>query len=170
MTPITDVFIDIDGVLADFMGRYREIYGRQDHPSKNKENQFNKDNFRNFVETEQFKYLEPLSDSYIGISALYNMRERVNVALLGSIGYIDYYETLVEQKLYWLRLHNITVPAIFVPGKRYKQLWSAPNRLLIDDTLVNCEQWIDKGGIAIHHKNWVDTLLDIKQNCDGYYI
>jgi len=169
-TRIHEVYVDIDGVLADFLNKYKQLYGEKDHPSKNKEREFNRNNFKDFVENEYFRDLCPMPDIYPGLKGLENINDRINVSLLGSIGYAEYFETMVSQKLYWLRNNGIEFPAIFVPGKMYKKLWAGPNRLLIDDTAVNCQEWIDNGGIAIKHVSWVETLLAIKQDYDGYHI
>jgi hypothetical protein len=166
---IQSVFVDIDGVFADFAGRYKSLYGEKDHPSKNKEKEYNRNNFANFIETEQFKTVDAMPDIDIGLDILKIINGSINVSLLGSVGYIEAFEQVVSQKLYWLETHDINFPAILVPGKRYKRLWAGPGKLLIDDTLSNCEDWIKAGGIAIHHKNWTDTILRFEFWPHGVY-
>lgn len=173
-TKIEEIFVDMDGCLCDFLKRYRELYPERDHPSNNKEKEFNRENFKNFVETEQFRNLDPMPDFHQGRSFLETINDDYNgvfpISILGSIGYIDYMETMVDQKMDWLRKNDIWFPAIFVPGKKYKKSYAGPGRLLIDDTLINCQEWEAKGGIAIHHTSWADTIDKISWvPIFGYY-
>jgi hypothetical protein len=169
---VEEIFVDVDGVLASFYERYRELYSELDHPSKNKEKEYNRSNFSDFIERQEFRNLSPMPDMYEGIEFLYHIlafHHTLPISILGSVGYIDCFETMVEQKMYWLRKHDIHFPSIFVAGKKLKKSYAGPGRLLIDDTLVNCQEWGVKGGIAIHHSSWEKTISKLELCYSGVY-
>jgi hypothetical protein len=67
-----------------------------------------------------------------------------------------------EQKIEWLKNHNIEFPVNLVPGKRLKRNFSNQNSLLIDDTAQNIDQWREEGGIGILHTDALTTIGILK--------
>ena len=62
----------------------------------------------------------------------------------------------------WLQTHGITFTPNFVPGKKYKYKYAAPDKIIIDDTESVIEDWRKAGGIGILHKDWPTTLAILK--------
>ena len=63
----------------------------------------------------------------------------------------------------WLQKNAITFNPIFVPGSRLKKAYAKPDTIIIDDTEIVIDDWREAGGIGIWHKNWPDTLVQLRQ-------
>jgi hypothetical protein len=155
---ITGIYLDMDGVIADFVKRYKEMYHMEPKEAENKK-QFDKF-FDEFIATSQFAKLDLMPSAMDGITFLRKLN--IPTQILSSTANQERYEDISNQKLIWLQTYGITFNAIFVPGKRLKQQYAAPDKIIIDDTLSVIEQWKAAGGIGIHHKNWQDTLAILK--------
>lgn len=155
---ISCIYLDLDGVVADFVKRYKEMYHMEPKEAEKKK-QFDKF-FDEFIATSQFAKLDLMPGAMDGITFLRKLN--IPTQILSSTANQERYEDISNQKLIWLQTYGITFNAIFVPGKRLKQQYAAPDKIIIDDTLSVIEQWNAAGGIGIHHKNWKDTLAILK--------
>jgi 5'(3')-deoxyribonucleotidase len=63
----------------------------------------------------------------------------------------------------WLKINipNQYRKALFYP-RHEKQLFAAPNHILIDDMKSTIDEWNKAGGIGIHHTSAVSTILKLK--------
>jgi hypothetical protein len=148
----------MDGVIADFVKRYKERYRMEPRESEKKK-EFNKF-FDEFIETKQFETLDLMPGAVEGLEFL--RKANVPTQILSSTANEDRYADISKQKKVWLEKHGITFNPIFVPGKRLKQEYAAPDKIIIDDTESVIEQWRSRGGIGILHKDWVTTLAILK--------
>jgi hypothetical protein len=148
----------MDGVIADFTKRYKELYLMEPKQAeKNKE--FDKF-FNQFIATGQFATLDLMPDAMLGIEYLRNAP--VPTQILSSTASPERNDAIAKQKLIWLHTHGITFNPILVPGKRHKYKWATPDSIIIDDTESVINDWRKAGGIGILHKNWVTTLAILK--------
>jgi len=155
---ISCIYLDMDGVIADFTKRYQELYKMMPREAE-KNKQFNKF-FDEFIATGQFATLELMPGTMEGIEFL--RKASVPTQILSSTASQERYDAISKQKLIWLQTHGITFTPNFVPGKRLKQEYAAPDKIIIDDTESVIEQWKAKGGIGILHKDWPTTLAILK--------
>ena len=151
---ISCIYLDMDGVIADFTKRYRELYKMMPREAE-KNKQFDKF-FDEFIATGQFATLELMPGTMEGIEFL--RKASAPTQILSSTANEARYDAISKQKLIWLQTHGITFTPNFVPGKRLKQDYAAPDKIIIDDTESVIEQWKAKGGIGILHKDWPSTL------------
>jgi len=153
---IDKIYVDMDGVIANFERRYTELYGKI--PEEQRRSSF-RTNFGDFIATGQFATLELMPDGRKLINAL----DVLNIPkeILSSTAYQEVYESIAMQKARWLATHNIAWKQNFVPGKHLKYKWATPNSIIIDDTLSVIEDWKEAGGIGIHHKNTEQTLSEL---------
>jgi hypothetical protein len=161
---IEQIAIDLDGVLADFSKRFKELYKDEpetDYISNNKKNELYKKKFHEFIENKNFSNLDPMEDLQVGLEYLRTLD--VHIWLLTSTAREEYLNEVSSQKRIWLKNNNIEWNPVFVPGKKLKCYYAKPGRILIDDTLSNIEQWEENCGIGIHHKSWEETINKLKE-------
>lgn len=162
---ITKIYVDMDGVLSDFRKRFVELYKEcpeVDYPSKNKQKTAYRSRFDDFVTNGQFATLEPMPDFEKGASFLESIEVDYAITILSSTARELYLEEVSKQKEKWLMDWEVSYPAIFVPGKKLKQEYACTSGLLIDDTIANVDQWREKGGKAILHKSWQQTIEEFR--------
>jgi hypothetical protein len=158
---IESIWLDLDGVCCDFEKRYKELY-HIDPKEAEKKNKFGP-LFQQFIETNQFATLDMMEGTIKGIDFL--RRLPIPTQILSSTARPEHHEAISKQKYIWLQTHGITFNPIFVPGAHLKAQYATPNRILIDDTLKNIQEWRKAGGIGIHHKTWDITISLLKIYC-----
>ena len=153
------IYLDMDGVIADFVKRYKEMYHMEPRDAE-KKRQFDQF-FDQFIESNQFATLDLMPGSMMGLEFL----RKINVPtqILSSTANEKRYDSISKQKMIWLQKHGITFTPNFVPGKRHKWKFATPNSIIIDDTESVIDDWRKAGGIAIWHKDWPTTLAILRQ-------
>jgi hypothetical protein len=155
---VTKIYLDMDGVIADFNKRYKEQYKMEPREAeKNKE--FDKF-FEKFINDGEFATLDLMPDALQLINYLQGLK--VPTEILSSTSSEKRDVAIRPQKLEWLKKHNINFPPVLVPGKRHKKDYSNANSILIDDTSVNIDQWRREGGIGILHTDAITTINILK--------
>jgi hypothetical protein len=158
MHKITKIYLDMDGVIADFDKRYKELYKMQPKEAEDKK-EFYKF-FDSFIATKQFATLDLMPDAVL----LLNYLSKLNIPteILSSTSSEKRDADIRAQKLTWLQTHNIGFKVNLVPGKRLKKDFSNANSILIDDTPVNIDQWRREGGVGILHTDTISALGILK--------
>lgn len=159
MPKISMIYLDMDGVIADFDARYKKLY--KIYPSEADTYKVFDKFFTQFIDDQQFAKLDLMSDAVELIEYLKTLS--IPTEILSSTSSEKRDAEIRKQKLEWLDKHNITFPVNLVPGKRFKKDYSNSNVLLIDDTSVNIDQWRKEGGVGILHKDWPSTLAILRQ-------
>lgn len=151
---ISCIYLDMDGVIADFEKRYIELFGiaPQEAEKSKKFDHY----FEMFIANNGFADLPLMPGAIKGLE--YLRKASVPTQMLTSSSDEKRHDAVSKQKCVWLEKHGITFNPIIVPGKKLKQQYAAPDKILIDDMEVNIKQWRDKGGIGILHKDWPTTL------------
>lgn len=155
---ISHIYLDMDGVIADFVKRYKEMYHMEPREAEKKK-EFDKF-FNEFIATEQFASLDLMPGTMQGIEFL--RKAPVLTQILSSTANEKRYDAISKQKMIWLQKHGITFNPIFVPGKRLKYKYASPTSIIIDDTQSVIDDWKKAGGIGILHKDWSTTLAILK--------
>ena len=156
---ISRIFLDMDGVIADFTKRYKELYNMEPREAE-KHKQFDK-LFTEFIATGQFATLDLMDGAMDGVEFL--RKAPVPTEILSSTAYEETFDVISIQKMIWLQKYGITFNPIFVPGKRLKYKYATPDSIIIDDTESVIDDWRKAGGIAIWHKDWPTTLAILRQ-------
>jgi hypothetical protein len=152
---IDKIYLDMDGVIADFETRYRQVFGVDIKKSKDKKFDTN---FTQFIVDNNFATLDMMPRSGYLISYLASLS--VPTEILSSTASEKRNAEISRQKSVWLTTHGIRFKENFVPGKHLKYKFATPNSILIDDTESNINDWKQAGGIGILHKD-VDSTLNI---------
>ena len=158
MHKITKIYLDMDGVIADFNKRYKELYKIEPKEADTYKT-FDKF-FTMFIAERQFATLNLMPDAMELINYLRSLK--VTTEILSSTSSEKRDAEIREQKIEWLKNHNIEFPVNLVPGKRFKRDFSNSNSLLIDDTSQNIDQWRVEGGIGILHTDAITTIGILK--------
>lgn len=156
---ISKIYLDMDGVIADFNKRYKELY-HMDPRESEKDGKFYS-LFEEFINNNNFASLDPMPDAFELIDFLKSLD--ITIEILSSTARESTFYTIATQKRIWLDKHNITFFTNFVPGKKHKYKFATPNSLIIDDTKSVIDDFINAGGLAIHHSTAVDTIEQLKQ-------
>lgn len=158
MHNITKIYLDMDGVIADFDKKYKQLYNiaPRDADTYKTFDKF----FTTFIAERQFAKLELMPDALALIEYLKSLS--IPTEILSSTSSEKRDAEIREQKVEWLHKHNLHFPINLVPGKRLKRKFSNPNSLLIDDTGQNIDQWRTEGGIGILHTDAITTIGILK--------
>lgn len=157
--PFEGFYCDLDGVFADFDGRFFKLTGKWPH-------QVEKNYMWKVInnDTEFFGSLELMENA----NHLWDYsRQFAPIFLTG----LPSKKGGKEQKERWVAKTFGEQWQVIVLPKKEKQHHSGPNRVLIDDTIVNINQWIDKGGHGIHFKGDVkETIAEIEALRKAYVV
>lgn len=162
---IKKIYLDMDGVVADFEGRYFDMFGKSPNDARDAK-EFSP-NWTKFIMSEQFKTL----DWWPGAHDLLEFIEQVNalgveVEMLTSSGGRKYHEEVAAQKVYWLCERGIPYFANVVAGRKLKSNYASPETILVDDTEDVIEAFNKAGGHGILHKDVGKTVEKIKSLLD----
>jgi hypothetical protein len=166
-TKIEKIYLDMDGVIADFEKRYKERYGI--HPSEAESQKKFNGYFDDFIQTQQFATLDLMPNAHTLINTLENifLEKGIPTEILSSTANIKRHDELSTQKSKWLKDHGILFKQNFVPGKELKYKFATPTSIIIDDTDVVISDWKKAGGIPIHHKDVETTLAMLIHHIDN---
>lgn len=157
------LYLDLDGVVANFEKRYIELFNES--PGSARDRKMFSANWTIFVEGKHFETL----DWWPGATELLDYVNKNfspdSVEILTSSGGNKYHEEVERQKINWTKrmgFHEEWKINV-VAGRKLKAYFAAPNSILIDDTLDVIEAFNKLEGIGIHHKDVGNTimLLDI---------
>jgi len=157
MHKITKIYLDMDGVIADFTKRYQELFNITPQMA-DKTKQFGQF-FNEFIKTGQFATLDMMPDAKVLLEHLDTLS--VQVEILSSTAREDRHQEIAEQKDSWLTNHRIDYVRKFVPGKSLKYKFADPSSIIIDDTQSVIDDWKKAGGIALHHTDALSTISEL---------
>lgn len=151
------LFIDQDGVLADFDAKKREIFGSDNVPSGIMWHVIDKYFPRYFEE------LWPME----GMKELWDFCKPFNPTILTAIPKINV-NSIDYQKRVWVdkNLHEL-VPMIFCRRVEKQNYCTGPDCILVDDNRKNIQEWRDKGGIGVFHRNAHISISILKERLQG---
>lgn len=154
------IYLDMDGVLANFNKQYELLFGIRPTDTENRTKHF-WSHWDEFIAGKNFTKLELMP----GANTL--MKEcdllKVPVEILTSTSNEKHYDTIVIQKTEWLKAHNITYKPNFVAGGLKKAQYADPWGILIDDTPKVVDAYIKAGGTAILHTDADKTIVELSK-------
>lgn len=151
-------YLDMDGVLCDFIGKYKKI--RPDVPDTKEKF------FYAIKEHRVFATLNKLHDTDKLVRLLFDtLSTDVEVQILSSMGtYNKEYSKLVrEQKEEWLDKNGIMCKRNFVHSFSEKKKYANRDSFLIDDRTECVDQFRDAGARAVLYidNKWLDMKRQI---------
>jgi hypothetical protein len=159
MNKITKIYLDLDGVIADFNKKYKEMFDV--YPKKaEKDKNFDKF-FTEFIDKQAFATLDLMPNAVQLMNYLRNTS--IPIEILSSTASERRHPHIRPQKIQWLKKHQIEFPAILVPGAYLKKEFALPTAILIDDTEKNIIQWQEAGGIGILYKDYDSCVASLQE-------
>lgn len=143
-----NLYLDLDGVFADFDKKFFQLSGSWPHEVTKK------DLWKIVNSVDDYFYSLELIP---GSDLLWNYCKQFHPKFLTGL---PSQQSGKDQKIRWVaEKFGVDWETIVVP-KRDKQLYSSPDSVLIDDTMVNIEQWTLKGGIGIYHFGNINETIE----------
>jgi 5'(3')-deoxyribonucleotidase len=151
------IYIDMDGVVADFDKFVSNLLGRKIGWGVY---DLTAEEWRKISEIDNFYYqLELIPESTTLVALCKSFSTRFNVSFLTAIPREQAMPTSRDDKTRWLNKYFPGIPINFGPFSRDKQNWCKPGDILIDDKPENVEQWVAKKGVAVHHTGDFDRTI-----------
>jgi hypothetical protein len=158
MTEITKIFVDMDGVLANF------VEGVESAKYLNGPFEKQSDYDQRKVELSNaglFYDLPPMSDMQTLID--YVKGTGIDWEILSCSGEQNR-DKVAKDKFKWIRKHvDIDVLVTCTLKGKEKAVFARPGYVLIDDKVSNITAWQDAGGIGIYHTNAKWTIEHLKK-------
>lgn len=158
------IYLDLDGVLADFDARIKNLLGKPlEEYSTSQEGWDALEPFKpNF-----FAWLEPMRDAYDlyrGVLSL-ALLNQYEVAVLTAIPKIGRMPFAKQDKKEWVTEYFPKLACNFNigPHAEHKQYHCTVGDVLIDDSIRNIDQWRSVGGYGILHTSAKDSLQQLKE-------
>jgi len=144
------LYLDMDGVLADFNKAYSKFNPTQQDRTR----------FRESVMIYHiFEDLDKMPDADVLLSGVAKI-PNIRIEILTSMGTFNVEQGIEakRQKLLWLDKHNITYKPNFVRTKTEKAKYANETSILIDDSIGCINPFNSKGGHGILHTSARDSL------------
>jgi 5'(3')-deoxyribonucleotidase len=156
---IKRIFVDMDGVLADFNTGVETLTGREFPNNDQGHNDYDlrKEELTN---KRLFRNLPPMPDMYDLVA--YIRHTGLPWEILTAAGVINR-ELVVFDKNEWIREHvspSVVVTCTMTGSQ--KGMFAIKGSVLIDDRQKNLDAWIEHGGIGILHTSAEDTINQLK--------
>jgi 5'(3')-deoxyribonucleotidase len=143
------IYIDMDGVVADFDSYASNIVGRNvgwDHDDLTSEE------WAILAKVPNLYFQLPLIEQSVPMVGLCkSFASRANIEFLTAIPRKTTMPSAKQDKIDWINEFFPGIPVNFGPYSHDKHKWARPGDILIDDKKSNIEEWGAAGGIPIHH-------------------
>ncbi len=156
------IFLDLDGVLADFEGSFRTLFGISPDSVTDKELWGRIDAYGKAKFFSELEWMPDGKELWAFVTQNF-----IRVKILSALGKSDKIDKQTSTgKREWLSHHLPILSSddiILVNNKHHKQHYCKPGDILIDDTESNINEWSKKGGIGILHKTAGETINILKR-------
>ena len=154
------LYLDCDGVLADFDGAFLKLSGGL--TSAEYQKKYSDADFWNLIREAQppfFTNLQPMPDAYKLLAAVEHLRP---IVLTGCPwgGWAE------VQKILWCRNFYPGIPLITALS-RDKRQYCLPGDVLVDDQLKYSARWLEAGGVFIHHTSAESSIEAVLKEFDN---
>lgn len=151
-----NLLLDMDGVIADFLSSYLVLGEKIGMPVKPpfSDNTRNPDLFRKAVlDHDIFLDLDLMPKAYELLDLIREKEQRfgLKIELLSCLNSKepDVISKAREQKIDWLKKHNIEWKPNFVLSNKEKSNYAKPTNILIDDSMSCITPFLNKGGLTV---------------------
>lgn len=156
---MSSIYLDMDGVVADFDGYAHQLLGLGPSEGKYPETVWEKliENPRLYRDLKLTYYATQLHDFCTKLAEKLDYR----VAFLTAIPKKNDVQYAMHDKVEWAQKYFPNTPVFFGPYSRDKQNHCRPGDILIDDRTDNIRDWKAVGGIGILHREFDRTVSEL---------
>jgi 5'(3')-deoxyribonucleotidase len=152
------IYIDMDGVVADFDTFVEGVLGREIGWGTSQD--LTDEEWVKLASVDRLYYQLPLMPNATKLVAYAkSLSTRFYVGFLTAIPRRTTIPTAQADKLAWLDMYFPGMRMDIGPYSRDKQKWCTPGDILIDDRPSNIAEWTAAGGIAVYHTGDVDATI-----------
>lgn len=144
------LFLDCDGVLADFDTYAAEILGQP--PRVFEDRHGRKEFWRRIASHQDFFYKLPLMQD---AQELWDAVAHLDPVILTGLPQGDW---AAPQKMRWAAKHFPEARMITTMARAKRDHMESPGDVLVDDLLKYRGLWEEAGGVFVHHRRAGDTL------------
>lgn len=154
------IFLDMDGVVADFDAYAKSILGYSTPGGK----RYPPEDWAKISENPRFyRWLEVCHGADLLVNCVWQTAKEhgYDVKFLTAIPRANDVPWCFQDKVEWAKDWFPEIPVWFGPYSHDKQHHCQPGDILIDDRDDNVDAWNAVGGIGILHQGDVDTTIKI---------
>lgn len=153
------IYIDMDGVVADFNSYVSNILGRQIGWDQQ---DLTSDEWDILAEIPNlYRHLPLIEESVKMVGLCKSFASRVNVEFLTAIPRQTTMPSAKQDKIDWINDYFPGIPVNFGPYSKDKQKWARLGDILIDDKPSNIQEWGAAGGIPVYHFGNFDNTMKL---------
>jgi 5'(3')-deoxyribonucleotidase len=151
------IYLDMDGVVADFNKFASDLLGREvSWEGKD----LNEEEWLRLAQIRDLYYRLPLiEESTKLVGTAKSLSTRFKVEFLTAVPRITTMPTAAEDKRRWLDEYYPGFKVNFGPFSRDKYKWARPGDILVDDKRSNISEWFEAGGVGILHLGDFDVTV-----------
>ena len=161
------IFLDMDGVLADFDSHVQELLGKSLHDFPTSQEGW--DAMQPYKDTF-FKSLKPMPDANDLFDGVRDaaFAKNMSIAVLTAIPKLGRMPQSRIHKHCWIDEYFPELSCFFNigPHAQHKQFHCIPGDILIDDNMMNIDQWNSVGGFGIYHTSAEDSLAKLRKHLE----
>ncbi len=152
------IFLDMDGVVADFDTYVSAFLGRPIGWGTSTD--LTDEEWARISSADRLYYNLPLMpDATKLVAYVKSLSTRFNVGFLTAIPRRNTMPSAQSDKQAWVDKYFPGMRMDIGPFSRDKQKWASPGDILVDDRPSNIAEWSAVGGIAIFHTGDVDATI-----------
>jgi 5'-nucleotidase len=157
---MSTIYVDMDGVVADFDGYVKSTFGFENKPNV----RFTQDEWEQIIAHNPriYRTLSVLDNAEQIIQAVKDLASKhdYDIRFLTAVPKNNDLGWAFWDKIEWIQEHFPGIPVWFGPHSTDKQHHHQSGDILIDDRLQNIEEWRGVGGQAILHKGDADDTIE----------
>ena len=153
------IYIDMDGVVADFDTFVSNLLGRPIGWNDSKQDLTDEEWVKLASVDSLYYQLPMMPDATKLIAYVKSLSTKFHIGFLTAIPRRTTIPSAQADKLAWIKKYFPGMRMDIGPYSHDKQKWCTPGDILIDDRPSNIEQWTAAGGIAIFHTGDVNATI-----------